>query len=91
MLQRFAGGLRDLVDILLHAPADIEQQNNIQPLLAVRERNDALRQILIGHDEVVLGQPIDEILSFGDLNIHSNVGYSSLEHWRRRLLRGQRR
>ena len=88
MVQRVARFRRNLVDILLHASADIQQQDQIEGLVAVRERDNRLRLALIGERKVIFGEILDQIVTFRHLHIHAHVGHAGFKGgcWRRTLL-----
>ena len=79
MIQRLARLLSNLVDVLLHASADVEQQDQRHGFIAVREGNYGLRLAFIGDGEVALGKILDQLVAFGHLHVHSHVRHTGFE------------
>ena len=79
MIQRVARLHRNLVDIFLHAPADVQQQDQSHRLVAVRERHNRLRLALIGDGEIALAQILDQLVAVGHLDVHPHVRHAGLE------------
>ncbi len=79
MIQRLARLHRNLVDILLHAPADVQQQDQRHRLVTVRERDNRLRLAFIGDREVALGKILDQLVALGHLDVHAHVRYAGFE------------
>ena len=79
MIQRLARLHRNLVDVLLHASADVQQQDQRHRLVAVRKGDNRLRLAFIGDREVALGEILDQLVAVRHLNVHAHVRHAGFE------------
>ena len=78
-MQGVASRFRHLLDVLAHAAADVEQQQQRERFSLTREVSDVLRHPLILDNEVGLGEIRDQLIVFRDLNDDTDVGDTGFE------------
>ena len=77
--ERLARGGRNPLDVTRHAAADIQQKDERKLLRLAPEIYDSLRLAVLGDDEILLGQALDQALAFQHLGVHPDVGHSRSE------------